>query len=175
MVLHRVGEGAEDHALLGELLLERRGDRDAVEDRVDRHTRQPLLLVEGDPELLEGTPHLGIDFVQARERLLRLRRSVVDDVLVVDRGMTDVRPGRLTRLLLELLPMTKRPQAPVEHELRFVLLGGDQPDDVLGQPARSDVGLDVRDESPSIFASGEIVEWIAGSRHAASDQDPARA
>ena len=65
MVLHRLGERAEDDAELRQLLLERRGHRDAVEHRVDRDAREQLLLVERDAELLEGPPDLRIDLVQA--------------------------------------------------------------------------------------------------------------
>src|SRR5450759_3989705 len=43
-----LGEGAEDDAHLGELLAERRRHRDAVEDRVDGHTGQPLALAQGN-------------------------------------------------------------------------------------------------------------------------------
>ena len=72
------------------LLLERRGHRHAVEDGIDGHAAQPLLLVQRDAQLLEGAPQLGIDLVEAVELLLRLRGGVVDDVLVVDGGDAQV-------------------------------------------------------------------------------------
>ena len=54
MLLHRFAERTEDDAQFGQLVLERRGHGNAVEDRIDGDAGQPLLLVEGDAELLEG-------------------------------------------------------------------------------------------------------------------------
>ena len=66
-LLHRLRERAEDDPVLLELLLEGGGDRDAVEDGVDRDAREPLLLVERDAELLVGASQLGVDLVEALE------------------------------------------------------------------------------------------------------------
>ena len=63
-------------------------DRDRVEDRVDRHAGEDLLLGERDAELLVGLEQLRVDLVEAAERLLGLGRGVVDDGLVVDRRDT---------------------------------------------------------------------------------------
>jgi hypothetical protein len=52
--LHGVRKGAEDDALLLELRPERRRDGDAVEDGIDGHAGEALLLGERDPELLVG-------------------------------------------------------------------------------------------------------------------------
>src|SRR2546428_10237091 len=60
----------------------------AVEHGVHRHAGQPLLLGQGDPELLVGLQELGIDLLQALRLLLQLRSRVVDHVLVVDRRGT---------------------------------------------------------------------------------------
>ena len=68
MVLHRFRERAEDDAELGQLVAERRRDRDAVEHGVHGDARQHHLLDERNPELLERLPHLRIDLVHARER-----------------------------------------------------------------------------------------------------------
>ena len=119
-----------------ELLAERRRHRDAVEHRVDGDARQQLLLFERNAELVERRLHLRIDFVQAVQRLLLLRRRVVDDVLVVDRVVLDVLPGRL----LHRQPQAIRLQAPLEQPLRLVLLLRDQPDDVLAEPLGDRLG-----------------------------------
>src|SRR5207245_644802 len=79
MLRHRLGERGEDDARLGELLLEGRGDRDAVEDGIHRDAREPLLLLERDAELLECLEQLGIDLLEALRPLpLRLGRRVID-------------------------------------------------------------------------------------------------
>ena len=78
---------------LRELLLHRGADRDAVENRVDRHSGELLLLGQRDPELVVGPQKLGIDLIEALERLDALRGRVVDDVLVVDGLVVDVAPS----------------------------------------------------------------------------------
>src|SRR5436305_10876138 len=94
MFLDGLGEGPEDDPQVRELVLERRRDGDAVEDRVDRDAREALLLLERDPQLRVEGPDLRIDILEALDFLLRLRGRVVDDVLVVDRRVPDVRPSR---------------------------------------------------------------------------------
>ena len=60
--------------------------RDAVEDRVDRHARQELLLFERDAQLVERLEHLRVDLVQALGTVVRgLGSGVVADRLEVDR------------------------------------------------------------------------------------------
>ena len=86
MVLHRFGEGAEDHAGRRQALLERGGDRDAVEHGIDRHAGEPRALVQRHAELLVGREQLRVDLVEAlRPVRLGLRRGVVGDRPVVDR------------------------------------------------------------------------------------------
>jgi hypothetical protein len=48
----------------GELFLVRGADRDRVEDRVDGHAGEALLLGERDAELLVGLEELRVDFVE---------------------------------------------------------------------------------------------------------------
>src|SRR5213595_2041510 len=95
MLEDRLGEGAEDDAEFRELVLERRRDRDAVQHGVDRDAGQTFLLLERDAEFRVQGPDLGIDILEALHFLLRLRGRVVDDVLIVDRGIADVRPRGL--------------------------------------------------------------------------------
>ena len=52
-MLHRLAEGGEDDALLGQYLLEGGLDRYAVHDRIDGHAAEDLLLVERDAQLVE--------------------------------------------------------------------------------------------------------------------------
>ena len=65
MVLHRFGERAEDDADLGQLRLEGRRHRNAVEHGVDRDAREQLLLIEGNAELVECLPDFRVDLVEA--------------------------------------------------------------------------------------------------------------
>ena len=109
VVLDRLGERAEDDPQFGQLLLEGGGHRDAVEHGVHRHAAQPLLLLQGDAQLLEGPPDFRIHLVQALQRLLRLGRRVVDDVLVVDGRVADVGPRGLRIRLLQRRPSAGRP------------------------------------------------------------------
>ena len=152
MVLHRLGERTEDDADLGQLLLEGRGHRHRVDDGVDRHTAEPLLLGQGDTELVEHGPNLGVDLVEAGQLRLRLRGRVVDDVLVVDRPVVDVLPVRL----LQRDPVPVGPQTPLDQPVRLPLLRRDQPDDILAQPLRDRVGVEIG-EKPYRYS------WLASS------------
>src|SRR5207244_11930046 len=91
MFLDRLGERAEDDPELREPVLERRRDGDAVEDRVDRDAGEAFLLLERDSELRVQVPDLRVDVLEAVDRLLRLWRGVVDDVLLFDRWLRAVR------------------------------------------------------------------------------------
>ena len=83
---------------------------------------------------------------------LGLRGRVVADVLVVDRLVGDVLPGRLG----QRQPVAVRAQAPFEQPVWLVLLGGDQSDDVLAQPRGDDVGIEIGDEAVLVLAAREL-------------------
>ena len=166
MVLHRLGERAEDDAELRQLRLERRGDRDRVEHRVDGDAGEHLLLFERNAELLERLPHLRVHVVQAVELLLRLGRRVVADASGSRRRVGDVRPGRL----LHREPGAVGLQPPFEHPLRFALLRRDGADDVFVQAGRQCIGVDGGLEPVLVFASGELFDGFGGCAHACSSR-----
>ena len=70
MVLHRLGEGAEDDADLRELLAEGRRDRDRVEDRVHRDAGQLAALAQRNAELLVGLEELRVHLLEALRAVL---------------------------------------------------------------------------------------------------------
>ena len=155
VVLHGVRERAEDHARPGQLVLERRRDRDAVEYGVDGDTGKTRPLVQWHAELLVRREQLGIDFVEA----LRAVRSgprcrVIRDRLVVDGRDAQVGPVRVRHRV----PVPQRLQAPVEHELRLTLDLRDDADHVLVEAGRQRVGFDVSDEAVLILLGDECVE-----------------
>ena len=160
MLAHRFGERAEDDAELGQLVAEGGGHRHRVEHRVDGHVGQQLLLLERNAELLEGGADLGIDLVEAVQLRLLPGRRVVADVLVVDGRVGDVLPRRLGHLL----PGAKRLEPPVEQPLGLVLLGRDEPDDVLVQPLGDDVLFDVGDEPVLVVLGRQILEHLGRCR-----------
>ena len=102
------------------------------------------------PSFSNVLPQLRIDLVEALQLLLRLRGGVVDDVLVVDRRERDVRPPAR---LLHRQPVAVRLQPPLEQPVRLALLGGDEADDVLVQPGRHRLRLDVGDEAVLVLCS----------------------
>jgi len=156
MVVHRLGERHENDPQAGELVAESRRDRDAVEHRVDGDAGEDLLLVDRDAELVECGAHFRIDFVEAVQHLLLLRRRVVNDVLVVDRVVLDVLPGRL----FHREPEAIRLQAPLEQPLRLVLLLRDQPHDVFAETFGNRLAFDVGDEPVLVFAIGELFDGL---------------
>ncbi len=165
VLLHRLRERAEDDAVLLQLLLERRRHRDAVEDGIHRHTRQPLLLLQRDPQLLVGGQQLRIDLVQALGTLLRCR--VVADRLVVDGtvAVRQERPLRLAAFVVKLLPVAVSLQPPLEHPFRLALLFRDEPDDVLVQTRRSELLLDVRREAVLVLLARDALQGVRCRTH----------
>src|SRR5207245_1282143 len=161
MFVDRLGERAEDDPELREPGLERRRDGDAVEDRIDRDAGEAFLLDQRDSELLVQIPDLRIDVLEAVHRLLRLRRGVVDDVLVVDRWIGDVRPLRL----LHCEPVAVRPETPLEEPLGFVLLARNEPDDVLVEALRRLVLIEVGDEAVFVLLLRHLLFEYALGNH----------
>ena len=154
VLLDGLAHRAENDAELGQLVLEGGGHGHAVHDEVHRHSGQALLLLHGDAELVHGGPEFGIDLIKGAERGLGLGRAVIADGLVVRLFVFDMGPLRL----LHLLPDAEGLQTPFEHPIGFVLLGADEADDVLVQPRRRFVGLDVRGESEFVLLPGEFVQ-----------------
>src|SRR4030088_87143 len=147
MVLYRFAKRAENDPELPELFSHSRPDRDAVEDRIDGDTGEEFLLGERDAQLLVGAEELGIDFVQALERLDALRRRVVNQRLVVDSGVFDVAPVRL----FHREPAAVGLQPPFQHELGFVLLRRDQADYAFIEARWDGIRLDIRYESVCVL------------------------
>ena len=162
MVPYRLGERTEDHPHLGQLLLEGRGHRHRVDDGVDRHAAEPLLLGQRDTQLVEHGPNLGVDLVQAGQLRLRFRGRVVDDVLIVDRPVVDVLPPRL----LQRDPVPVGPQTPLDQPVRLPLLRRDQPNDILAQPLRNPVGVQVGRKTIPVLLAGELPDLLRNARHA---------
>ena len=113
--MDRLGERAEDDARLGELRLEGRGDRNRIENGVDRHPRpldpgKDLLLHKRDAELSVGAQELRIDFVERPRRRRGFRRGEIIDVLIVDRRIADARPF----WLVHRQPTTKSLEPPLQ-------------------------------------------------------------
>ena len=118
MVFDRFAEGAEDNTVLRQLFLVGGGDRNTVEHSVHRHIAQPFLFTERNSQLVEGFKQLGINLIQAGLLVLLLRGGVVNDVLVVDRGMAQCRPVRL----LQGQPVPEGFQPEVEQKSGLLLL-----------------------------------------------------
>src|SRR5215469_13229969 len=159
VLLDRLREGAEDDAELGQLLLEGGAHGDAVEDRIDSHASEALLLLERNAQPLEGAQDLRVDLIEAR-RGPPLGRRVVDDLLVVDGRVRNVRPPGLRRRALQGDPVPVGPEPPIEHELGLVLLGRNRPDDVLVQSGRQRLRLDRRDEPIGIGSLRELLNLL---------------
>src|SRR6185437_6679325 len=144
-----------------QLFLEGGRDRDGVEHGVDRDLAvggrlaawrrldalEDRNFAQGNTELLIGLENLGIDLLERADLLLRLRRRVIVEILVVDLGVVDASPGRL----LHGQPTAEGLKAPFQHPGRLILLARDETDRVLRQALRGLVGLDQRLESITVL------------------------
>ncbi len=161
MLAHRFRERAENDAEVAEFLAERCGHRNAVEDRVHRDARQHLLLLKRDPELLERATNFRVYLVEALERWLFLRRRIVANRLIVDRGVVDVWPRRLGHRRPDPVGL----EAPLEQPLGLFLLGRDQPDHILAQAFGNRVGLDVGHKAVFVVLIGELFDRLRRCTH----------
>ena len=149
VVLDGFAHGAEDDAGFLQHILVGGGDGDTVQHGVNRHAGHPFLLVQGDAELVESLHQLRVHLVQALGAVPLLDRGgVVVDVLKVDGVVVNVGPGRL--FLVQPEPMPEGPKPPLQHPLGLVLLGGNEPDDVLVQALGGGILLDVDGEAPLV-------------------------
>ncbi len=164
----RLADREEDHPGLLELLAEGGRHADAVEHRIDRDLARALdagehlLLFERDAELLVNLEDFGIDFVEALERRLLLRRGVVVRVLIVDRRIAELGPVRLCHLL----PQPERLQPPLEHPLGLALLGADEAHGRLVEALGGELGVDLGRPAVLIlgrpgsgFARGAVLDF----------------
>ena len=109
---------------------------------------------DGDAQLVERGPDLGIDLVETGElRSGRGSRPVVH-VLEVDRRVVQVGPGGL----LQREEVAQRPEPPFEQPRRLALLGRDQGDDVLVETLRRQLGLQVAVEPVGILSLDEFLD-----------------
>ena len=67
-------------------------------------------------------------------------------------------------------PVAVRLEAPLEQPVRLVLLGRDQPDDVLVQPPGGDVGLDVGDEAVLVLPARQLTNVARNVGHRAPSE-----
>ena len=176
MLVHRFRDRHEQHAGLGELRLERGGDRNRIEHRIDRdaaaavsprHRRlavrlldaeQDLPLAQRDAELLVGAQDFRVDLVERLRPVLLLRRGVVVDVLVVDRPVFDLGPFRLAHGQPALVGV----EPPGEHPLGLVLLRRDEPDRVFRKALGGLVGFDQRLEAILVLVDVDTADLIDG-------------
>ena len=156
MLADRFRDRHEDHAGRLQFLLEGGRDRNRIEHGVDRDLAlafrphdafQHLDFAQGNAELLVGLEDFRIDLVERADLLLRLRRRVVIEILVVDLGIVDARPGRLGHGQPAAIGL----QPPFQHPGRLVLFRGNEADGVFRQPLGGLVGLDKRLKSISIL------------------------
>ena len=167
--MHGFRDRAEDHAGLGEFGAEGRRDGDGIEHGVDGHARilharQNFLLAKGNAELLVGAQQLGIDLVQRLRPGHALGRRIIVEVLEVDLRVFHPRPGRL----VHGQPAPIGVEAPFGHPFRFVLLCGNEANDILVQPLGRLLGFDLGDEPVLIGIHVDRLHAIDGlfnSRH----------
>ena len=127
MLLHSLTERAEDNTVLCQLFLIGSGDRNTVENRIDCHVAEALLLTQRNAELVEGFEKLRIHLIKAGLLLLLLGSRVVNDVLVIDLGITQSSPVGF----LEGEPVAKRLEPELQQEIRLLFFGRDQANDLF--------------------------------------------
>ena len=150
MFLHGFAHGAENYSGLLQLLLIGGRNRYTIQHRIDSYAGQPRLLFQRYAQLAERLQHLRVNIFYALGPFFRrLGRGVVTDVLKIDGRVLNVSPGRLAVVLASPEPI--RLESPFQHPLRLILLGRDQPHDILAEALGKRVLLDVDGETPFVI------------------------
>ena len=143
--LDRLGDGAENHSRLLQLLAECGGHANAVKHRIHRHFArafdpgQHFLFGQRNAELVINAFDLGIELVERGQFRLRLGRRIIIGVLIIDRRVADFGPIRL----FHGLPQAERFEPPFEHPFRLFLLGRDKPHGVFIETLGRKFGINV--------------------------------
>ena len=162
MFAHGFAERAENDALRGERFPERGRDRNAVEHGVHRDTGEAFALPQRNTEFLVGFEQLRVHFLEAPGPVtLLLRRRVVNDALVVNRLVPDLRPRRL----FQRQPVPKRLEPPRGQPFRFSFFARDEPDDVFVQTRRRGIDFDIRVEAVFIFLFDQALNGFSCRAH----------
>ena len=174
MVLHRLRDRAEDHAGLGQLLLEGGDHGHAIEHGVDRNARraldagEQLLLLQRDAELGVGLEQLRIDLGEALRPFGALRRGIVIEILEVDLGVVHVGPGRL----LHGQPAAIGLEPPLEQPVGLALLRRDEADDLLVEALRGLDRFDVGVEAVFVLVDVDLADAGDGLLHCRHGSTP---
>src|SRR2546426_9915452 len=118
MLLYRFAERTENHPVLLQFFFVSGGNGNGIENRVNSNAWKLLLLRQWNSELLERPEQLRINFVQTCFRHFLYGRAVVNDVLVVDLGKSDIWPAAR---FFHLQPIAIGLQTKLEHPLGLVL------------------------------------------------------
>ena len=152
MLLHRLGERAEDDALFGQGFPESGRNRYGVKDRIHRHdSREYVALLQRNAQLFEGLGQLRVDLLGPV--LVLLGGGVVNDVLEIDPGHVQMGPVRHGHRL----PLAEGVQPEIQQPLRLLLQAGDRADDVLVQALGHEFLLDIRDKAFLVLSAGEFL------------------
>ena len=120
--LHQIGiipyslrERAENHTLLSQGLPESSLYRDRIKHRINGHSCKHVSLMKRNTQFLKSLLQLRVNLSNL---LLRLRRSIIDDILIINLRNIQMRPlGHL-----HFLPPFKRLQTELQQPLRLTLL-----------------------------------------------------
>ena len=94
------------------------GDGNTVKHRVHSNIAEALLLAQGNAEFVKGFQELGVHLIEAGLLLLLLRRCVINDVLIINLGITELSPVRL----FQRQPVAKCLEPKLQQKVRLLLL-----------------------------------------------------
>ena len=138
IVLHRLADGAEYDAQLGQTVTIGRLHAHAVHNCIHSHTAQAQLFLQGNTQLVKSLLQLGVN-VLGTTFLCLTRCSIVADGLIVNFRHMHMAPCRS----LQRQPMAVCFQAELQQPFRLSLQGRDAAHHILIKPLGDDVGLDI--------------------------------
>ena len=155
---NRFGKRAKNHPTFCQVLLVGGSDADRIKDRVHRHSRDALLLAQGDAQAIEGGQQLGVHLVQALPTGGLLGGAVIVQVLKVNVGVAHLGPAREGHFG----PLSVGLDPPVQQPGGFPFDGGNSLHDALVQSTGKLLGFNIGIKTVFVLVCGLIVHgsWL---------------
>jgi len=154
MVTERLTERTKDNPLFSQRILECGFNRHTVNHRINGHTSQMLLLLQGNTQLVEGLNQFRVYLVQTGIPGFLHRCRIITDRLEINGRYFQISPvGHL-----HFQPFPVGVQSEFQHEIGLFLLLPDCSDHLFIQTLLDNIGLNIGVKPVFIFALSNLMQ-----------------
>ncbi len=162
MILNSLGKRTKNDTGFGELLFERRRNRNAVKHGINSDTGEACALVQGDAELVVSFEQLRVDFIQTFGSIVvRLGGGKIRDRVKVDRRVMDVSPVRF----FHGPPLLIGAQAPLEHEFGLVFARRNRTHDLFVKAGRKALRCNIGNKTVLVATTDDAFDVFGFRGH----------